>query len=243
MLPKLVIPYPIVVEGKYDKIRLSNILDAQILVTDGFGIFRKEEKRALLRRLAEASPLIVLTDSDGGGRIIRSHLSGMLPRDRIIPLYIPEIQGKERRKAKASAAGTLGVEGMEDSLLYELFRPYARGESDPLGRAVENPLSKVDFFEDGLTGGANSATRRDELAARVGLPTGMSANALLEALKLLISYEEYLELVGRGASMTSEEEAKIAECKYAADYPETHQYRSGDAITSSKNFFNEEATS
>lgn len=194
---KLSIPYPVVVEGKYDKIRLSNIIDAQIIVTEGFGIFRKEEKRVLLRRLAAASPLIVLTDSDGGGKIIRSHLSGMLPRDRVIPLYIPQIKGKERRKDKPSAAGTLGVEGMEDSLLYDLFLPYASPEADPLERARENPLSKVDFFEDGLTGGANSTQKRDKLAAKVGLPSGMSANALLEALRLLITYEEYLVLVGR----------------------------------------------
>ena len=202
---KLIIPYPVVVEGKYDKIRLSNVIDAQIIVTDGFGIFRKEEKRVLLRRLAAEGPIIVLTDSDGGGTIIRSHLAGMLPRDRIIPLYIPQIQGKERRKAKASAAGTLGVEGMDDALLYELFRPYARAEAASSNRARENPLSKVDFFEDGLTGGANSAAKRDELARRVGLPAGMSANALLEALKWLLSYEEYLELVGRGTEASDSE--------------------------------------
>ena len=194
-MEKLTIPYPVVVEGKYDKIRLSNILDAQIITTDGFGIFRKEEKRVLLRRLAAASPLIVLTDSDGGGTVIRSHLSGMVPRDRIIPLYIPQIKGKERRKDKPSAEGTLGVEGMEDALLRDLFLPYAK--SDPLARAKENPLSKVDFFEDGLTGGPDSTKRRDELAAKVGLPSGMNANALLEALRLLLRYEEYLELVGR----------------------------------------------
>ena len=198
---KLHIPYPVVVEGKYDKIRLSNVIDGQIIVTDGFGIFKKEEKRVLLRRLAAASPLIVLTDSDGGGKIIRSHLSGMLPKDKIIPLYIPQITGKEKRKEKASAAGTLGVEGMEDSLLYDLFAPYAQTDNtDPLTRAAENPLSKVDFFEDGLTGGENSTAKRDELAVKVGLPKGMSASALLEALKLLISYEEYLALVGRGHS-------------------------------------------
>ena len=195
--PKLTIPYPVVVEGKYDKIRLSNIIDAQIIVTDGFGIFKKEEKRLLLRRLAAASPLIVLTDSDGGGKVIRSHLSGILPKERIIPLYIPQIKGKEKRKEKASAAGTLGVEGMEDSLLYDLFLPYADTEGDPLTRAAENPLSKVDFFEDGLTGGANSTQKRDELAVKVGLPQGMSANALLEALKLLLTYDEYLTHVGR----------------------------------------------
>ena len=195
---KLIIPYPVVVEGKYDKIRLSNILDAKIITTDGFGIFRKEEKRILLRRLATVSPIIVLTDSDGGGTVIRSHLSGMIPRDRIIPLYIPRIKGKERRKDRPSAEGTLGVEGMEDSLLHDLFLPYAQADTDPLERARENPLSKVDFFEDGLTGGPDSTKRRDELAAKVGLPSGMSANALLEALRLLLNYEEYLTLVGRG---------------------------------------------
>ena len=194
---KLSIPYPVVVEGKYDKIRLSNIIDARIITTDGFGIFRKEEKRQLLRRLAAVSPLIVLADSDGGGTIIRSHLSGMIPRDRIIPLYIPQIKGKERRKDKPSAAGTLGVEGMDDFLLYELFLPYAKAHGDPLSLAKENPLSKVDFFEDGLTGGADSTKRRDELATQVGLPAGMNANALLEALRLILTYEEYLELVGR----------------------------------------------
>ena len=195
---KLTIPYPVVVEGKYDKIRLSNIIDAQIIVTDGFGVFRKEEKRLLLRRLAAASPLIVLTDSDGGGKIIRSHLSGMLPKDKIIPLYIPQIKGKERRKAKPSAAGTLGVEGMDDDLLYDLFLPYAAANTaDTLARTAENPLSKVDLYEDGLTGGADSAARRDELATRLGLPTGMSANAFLAALRLLVSYEDYLALVRR----------------------------------------------
>ena len=196
-MEKLIIPYPVVVEGKYDKIRLSNVIDAQIIVTDGFGIFKKEEKRLLLRRLAAASPLIVLTDSDGGGKVIRSHLSGILPKDRIIPLYIPQIKGKEKRKEKASAAGTLGVEGMEDSLLRDLFLPYANSAEDPLTRAAENPLSKVDFFEDGLTGGTNSAEKRDTLAVKAGLPKGMSANALLEALKLLLTYDEYLTLVGR----------------------------------------------
>ena len=187
-----------IVEGRYDKIRLSNILEAQIIPTDGFGLFRREEKRILLRRLAEASPLIVLTDSDGGGKIIRSHLAGMIPRDRLIQLYIPEVKGKERRKAKPSAAGTLGVEGMDDDLLYDLFLPYgAANTADTLARTAENPLSKVDLYEDGLTGGADSAARRDELATRLGLPTGMSANAFLAALRLLVSYEDYLALVRR----------------------------------------------
>ena len=193
---KLIIPYPVVVEGKYDKIRLSNIIEAQIITTDGFGVFKGQEKKMLLRRLAEHSPLIVLTDSDGGGKIIRSHLSGMLPKDKLIQLYIPQIKGTEKRKAAPSAAGTLGVEGMDDDLLYQLFLPYANSDS-PLARAAENPLSMADFFTDGLTGGPSSATRRDELCRSVGLPAGLSAKALLEALKWLYTYEEYLSLVGR----------------------------------------------
>lgn len=193
---KLNIPYPVVVEGKYDKIRLSNIIDAHIVTTDGFGVFKGDEKRMLLRRLFQSSPLIVLTDSDGGGKIIRSHLAGMIPKDRLIQLYIPRIKGKEKRKTAPSAEGTLGVEGMEDKLLYDLFLPYAQS-GHALERARENPLSTADLFRDGLTGGADSQTRRDELCERIGLPAGMSANALLAALKLLYSYEEYLVLVNR----------------------------------------------
>ena len=191
---KLRIPYPVVVEGKYDKIRLSNILDAHIVTTDGFGVFKGEEKRLLLRRLAERSPLILLTDSDGGGKIIRSHLSGMIPKDRLIQLYIPQIKGKEKRKASPSAAGTLGVEGMADHLLYELFLPYAQG-TDAVERAKENPLSTADLFKDGLTGGSGSQARRDELCQKIGLPAGMNANALLAALKLLYTYDEYVQLM------------------------------------------------
>ncbi len=200
---KLHIPYPVVVEGRYDKVRLTNVIEAQIIPTDGFGLFKKEETRLLLRRLAEVSPIIVLTDSDGGGKIIRSHLSGMIPPDRLIQLYIPQIKGKEPRKKKPSAAGTLGVEGMEDRLLHDLFLPYASDTAEgTLTRASENPLSKVDFFEDGLSGAPDSTRRRDELAARVGLPAGMSANALLSALKLLLTYEDYLAAVGRTGNLS-----------------------------------------
>ena len=194
-MEKLTIPYPVVVEGKYDKIRLSNILDAQIITTDGFGIFRKEEKRILLRRLAAASPLIVLTDSDGGGKVIRSHISGLIPKDRLIQLYIPQVKGKERRKQAPGAQGLLGVEGMDRELLYDLLAPYAKG--DAAERYRENPLSKTDFFLDGLSGGADSKARRAEIAKACGLPADMTANALLDALRLLLTYDEYLALVGR----------------------------------------------
>ena len=192
---KLNIPYPILVEGKYDRLRLLSVCDAQILTTDGFGIFKKQEKLALLRRLSSRTPIIVLTDSDGAGKVIRSHVTSAIPKDRLIQLYIPRIAGKERRKAEPSAEGTLGVEGMEAELLFKLLEPFE--DDRRLTVAAENPLNKADFYADGLSGGAESVAKRDKLAKKVGLPEGMSANALLAALRMLVSYEEYCALVGR----------------------------------------------
>lgn len=192
---KLSIPYPIIVEGKYDRLRLLSVCDATILTTDGFGIFKKQEKLKLLRALSEKTPLIVLTDSDGAGKVIRSHLTSGVPSDRLIQLYIPQIAGKEKRKAQASAEGILGVEGMERELLIKLLSPYENGEA--ILRAEQHPLSKTDLYTDGLCGGADSAEKRDALCQKLGLPSKMSANALLAALKLLVSYSEYCSLVGR----------------------------------------------
>ena len=137
----------------------------------------------------------MLTDSDGAGKLIRSHITSTVPKERLIHLYIPRIHGKEKRKEAPSAEGTLGVEGMENDLLLALLAPYADG-----GRAkrlCENPLSKTDFYIDGLTGGEGSTQRRDAFAQRLGLPAGMTPNALLAAVRVLCSYEEYLSLVGR----------------------------------------------
>ena len=186
---KLVIPYPVIVEGKYDRQKLASVIDAQIITTDGFGVFKNREKAALIRALAEKTPIIVLTDPDGAGKLIRSHLSGIIPPERLIRLYVPRIEGKEKRKATPSAEGVLGVEGMECSLLRELFLPFCDGTA--------SPLSKTDFMIDGLSGGPDSSARRDELAKKAGLPPGMSANALLAALRIMMSYDEYLLLVGR----------------------------------------------
>ena len=195
MTQKLNIPYPVIVEGRYDKQRLGCVMNGQIITTDGFGVFSHKEKLTLIRVLAKKSPIILLTDSDGAGKLIRSHITSAVPAGRLIQLYIPQIKGKEKRKTAPSAEGTLGVEGMEQQLLYDLLKPYEDGSA--IARAMENPLSKTDFYIDGLTGKDNSTARRDELAARVGLPAGMTSNALLAALRLLCSYEEYLTLVGR----------------------------------------------
>ena len=192
---KLRIPYPIIVEGKYDRLRLLSVCDAQIITTEGFGIFKKSEKLALIRQLSSKTPIIVLTDSDGAGKLIRSHITSAIPAHRLIQLYIPKIEGKERRKTEPSAEGTLGVEGMERALLYELLSPFVSEER--LSKAAENALSKTDFYMDGLSGNADSSRARDELAKKLSLPSGMTANALLAALKILISYDEYLALVGR----------------------------------------------
>ena len=186
---KLIIPYPVVVEGKYDKIRLSNIIDAQIIVTDGFGIFKKEEKRLLLRRLASASPLIVLPDSDGGGKVIRSHLTSAIPKDRLIQLYTPQVKGKERRKEAPSAEGFLGVEGTDAELIRKLLEPFAVGVSSE--NIEREEITKADFFEVGLTGGADSAERRDNFAVSVGLPKKMTPNALLAAVNVIMTKEEF----------------------------------------------------
>lgn len=188
-MEKLKIPYPVIVEGKYDRERLLCVMEGQILTTDGFGVFKKKEKLALFRALAEKSPLIVLTDPDGAGTLIRAHIGSAVPRERIIPLYVPAIKGKEARKAAPSAAGLLGVEGQERALLFELLAPFA-GEFSP-----HDEITKLDFYEDGLTGGVNSSARRDALAAHFSLPAGMTPNALLAALNVIATKETYKKAI------------------------------------------------
>ena len=190
MREKLKISLPVIVEGRYDKNTLSQILDATILTTDGFAVFNSKEKQALLRRLCAAGA-IVLTDSDGGGRQIRAFLSSILPKESIHPLYIPQIPGKERRKSSPSKSGTLGVEGMEADLLYELFLPLSGDGAKKKGE----PITKTDFYVCALTGASNSSLRRDMLASALSLPAGMGATPLLSAVNLLLTREEFFERV------------------------------------------------
>ena len=193
MKPK--IKYPIIVEGKYDKNTLSQIFDCTVLVTGGFGIFNAKEKQALLRRIAEGG-VIVLTDSDGGGKQIRSFLSGILPKDKIHNLYIPKIEGKERRKRVASRSGTLGVEGMERDVLLRVLSPFIISEGAEASAPVcERTITKVDFFEHRLTGFPNSSERRAALCHKAGLPEDMTPNALVEAMNLLYGYDGFLDLL------------------------------------------------
>ena len=191
-MERLHIEYPIIVEGRYDKTKLTSLTDATVIATDGFGIFNAKEKRALLRRIAGEKKLIVLTDSDGAGLVIRNHLRGIIPADRLINIYVPQIKGKEKRKKAPSKEGLLGVEGMEAELLRELLTPFSTsGEAKAEGKAV----TKQDFYEDGLSGGADSAAKRARLAVKLGLPDNMSANALLEAINLIYTYKQYKENV------------------------------------------------
>ncbi len=186
-MEKLKIPYPVIVEGKYDRLRLLAVMEGQILTTEGFGIFKKKERLALFRALAKKTPIVVLTDPDGAGKLIRAHIASAVPKDRIIPLHVPQRTGVEKRKKAPSAEGYLGVEGQETALLFELLKPLADGAP----ARAENPLSKADFFEDGLTGREGCVARRAALAAIFRLPTDMTPNALLAALRVVATYEEY----------------------------------------------------
>lgn len=188
-MKRLKISLPIIVEGKYDKHRLSSILDAHIITTDGFGIFREDEKRELIRRLAANGGVIVMTDSDGAGLVIRNHLRSILPADSVRHVYIPQVEGRERRKNMSSKEGLIGVEGTNADILIRLLEPFAEGicETEPQQPA----LTKADFYADGLSGRDDSAQRRAALASAVGLPKNLSANALLEAVNMLRLYDEY----------------------------------------------------
>lgn len=188
-MEKLKIKYPVICEGKYDKIKLSSVIDGVIITTDGFGVFKNDEKASLLRKLASEEKIIVVTDSDGAGRVIRNFIRGIIPAEKIVNLYIPQIKGKEKRKEKPSAEGTLGVEGMTAELLYKIFLPYT-GE-------IKNKLSlkKTDFFILGLSGGDNSSYLRRKFCTVAGLPAEMSANALLEAVNLLFDEETFYKIL------------------------------------------------
>ena len=182
----LEISRPIIVEGKYDKIKLSRIVKANIITTDGFGIFSKEEKNLLIRRLAEARGVIVLTDSDGAGLVIRNHLKNLLPKEKVIHIYTPQIKGKEKRKNEPSKEGFLGVEGMELDWLVKALEPFADGNVPD-----RMELTKADLYALGLSGRDDSDKRRKALATALNLPTNLSANALLEAIRILVSKEEF----------------------------------------------------
>lgn len=185
----------IVVEGRYDKNTLSQIVDAPILETAGFGIFKDKQQLALLRRVAKARGLIVFTDSDGAGFVIRNHLKSVIEPKYLKHAYIPDIQGKERRKAAAGKEGKLGVEGMRPEVILQALR---RAGATIEGEAAPScsQITKQDLMELGLSGGPGSSEKRQLLLKKLELPERMSANAMLQALDLLYTLEELTEIVG-----------------------------------------------
>ena len=182
----------IVVEGRYDKNTLSQVVDTLILETAGFGIFRDPEKLALLRRAAEKRGLIVLTDSDGAGFVIRNRIRGAVPARYVKHAYIHDMPGKERRKKRAGREGKLGVEGMSPAVLEQVLRRAGATvlEEEPQGQAGGPPLTKADLMAAGLAGTPDSAARRLALLQKLELPGHMSTNALLDVLNGCYSREE-----------------------------------------------------
>lgn len=181
----------IVVEGRYDKNALSQVVDAVIIETGGFGVFNDKEKQKLLRTLAQARGLIVLTDSDGAGFVIRNHIKAWVDPKLVKHAYIPDIYGKERRKKAPSKEGKLGVEGMRPQILLDaLIRAGATmdGEENALKEAR---ISKADLYKAGLSGGPDSSRRRAELIKRLDLPEKLTADALLDVLNAVMSREEF----------------------------------------------------
>lgn len=192
-MDRLNIALPIIVEGKYDKIKILSIANACVVATDGFGVFNNKERLTIIKRLAEKSEIIVLTDSDGAGKMIRSHITSAIPKDRLIQLYTPQVKGKERRKIEASKEGFLGVEGTEADTLRKLLEPFSVDNFN--GEYLREEITKADMYEKALTGAPDSAQKRDDLAVSLGLPKSMTPNALLSALNVLMTREEFLNSI------------------------------------------------
>ena len=185
----------VIVEGKYDKIKLSSLVDGLIITTDGFGIFKDREKRELIKALAKKRGIIILTDSDSAGFLIRSHIKGFVSDGEIKNVFIPDVFGKEKRKSASSKEGKLGVEGMDRELLENALKKAGIVEEKTSPNAKK--VLKSDLFEDGISGGADSKAKRTRLLKELGLPERMSANALLETVNALYSFEEYKAAVSR----------------------------------------------
>lgn len=184
---------PIIVEGKYDKITLSNVVDTLIISTDGFQIFKNREMCDLIRTLARKYGIIVMTDSDSAGSVIRNHIKNIAADGKIINVYVPQLKGKEKRKAAPSKEGFLGVEGISKHILIETLEKYGI-----TGEKTENnapKITKTDLFNLGLSGGENSALYREKLLLSLNLPKNLSAKEMLDVLNVLFTYNEFITFV------------------------------------------------
>ena len=182
----------VIVEGKYDKIKLSNILDTFIVETNGFQIYKDKARREFIKRLANERGIIILTDSDHSGFQLRSYISMGIPKDKIKHLYIPDVYGKEKRKTEPSKEGKLGVEGIDDKILINLFQT-----ADVEFTEAENktPITNYDLFAAGISGGANAKEKRKKLLKKLNLPEFLSTNSLLTYLNSSISKDEFMKIV------------------------------------------------
>lgn len=187
---KIRIDMPVIVEGKYDKIKLSSLLDAQIITTDGFGIFKDKNKKEYIKALCK-NGVIIATDSDSAGNLIRGHLKGVLPNDKIHNVYIPQIKGKEKRKTASSKEGYLGVEGTDAKTLTELFSPFASSAV----KSDKETVTRADLYNYGIFGKEDSEKKRKMLCQKLSLPDNLSAKALCEALGRLYGKEKTMELI------------------------------------------------
>lgn len=184
----------VIVEGKYDKIKLKNFISAEIITTDGFRIFKDRQKTEMIRRIAEKRGIIILTDSDAAGFVIRGHLNGLIDQKYIKNVFVPEIKGKERRKTVASSAGLLGVEGLSEQVIADALKRAGVGENAKERQNTELKITKSDLFAAGLSGGENSRSKREQLLKSLSLPTGMSSGQMLTALNSLYTGEEFLAM-------------------------------------------------
>lgn len=183
----------VIVEGKYDKIRLESVIDAPIIVTDGFGIFKNREKMNYIRKLARSRGIIILTDSDSAGFLIRSHITGCIKDGNIKNVYIPDVFGKEKRKDKPSKEGKLGVEGIDGEVILSALKKAGIGAD--ITNEPTKKITKADLYELGLNGTDGSKQKREAALKKLGLPSRMSQNAMLEALNIFYSYDELVELI------------------------------------------------
>ncbi|MDE6732133.1 MAG: DUF4093 domain-containing protein [Oscillospiraceae bacterium] len=192
----------VIVEGKYDKIRLSNIIDAVIVPVHGFSIYRDRETAELIKYLAKTTGIVILTDSDSAGFQIRNKIKSLAGGGEVIHVYVPDIKGKEKRKRAPSKEGLLGVEGISDEVIARAFEKagVTASKTEP-----KDPITKADMLELGLIGGENSAARRGELQEKLGLPKRLSSNMLLEMLNVMYSREGFLEKIPDLILMETEE--------------------------------------
>ncbi len=185
----------VIVEGKYDKIKLDSIIDGVIVQTNGYSIFKDKEKLALIRFYAEKTGIIILTDSDSAGFKIRNYLKGAIPDGKIINVYIPDIFGKERRKLKPSAEGKLGVEGVSKKILLEAFEKAGITAEEKDETQNTEKIDSLLLYELGLSGGKNSSFLRKKVLQYFGLPSLLSSSAMTDALNTMISPDELTEAV------------------------------------------------